>query len=50
MVFEGFSDFLSYLTLGKNQLVATADFVILNPVSLFEKVSPILEQSESIQL
>ncbi|MDJ1503557.1 toprim domain-containing protein [Xanthocytophaga agilis] len=50
LVFEGFSDFLSHLTLGQEQPVAKADFVILNSVSFFEKAHPILEQYESIHL
>ncbi|MDJ1493721.1 toprim domain-containing protein [Cytophagaceae bacterium DM2B3-1] len=50
LVFEGFSDFLSYQTTGRNQPIVSSDFVILNSVSFFEKACPILEQYESIHL
>jgi DNA primase len=35
-VFEGFFDFLSYLTMHKNQPVPATDFLILNSTSFFE--------------
>lgn len=49
-VFEGFSDFLSFKAIYKNQPVDKSDFVILNSVSLFEKARPFMEQHEGIRL
>ena len=50
IVFEGFFDFLSFMTIHKNQASIKNDFVILNSVSLFEKARPFMEQHESIRL
>lgn len=49
-VFEGFSDFLSFKAIYKNQPVDKSDFVILNSVSLFEKARPFMEQHVGIRL
>lgn len=49
-VFEGFIDFLSYLTLAQHQLPLQQDFVILNSLSFFEKARPFLEEHQTIQL
>jgi DNA primase len=50
IVFEGFFDFLSFMTIHKNQVANESDFVILNSVSFFEKARPFMEQHESIRL
>lgn len=50
IVFEGFFDFLSFMTIHKNQTANESDFVILNSVSFFEKARPFMEQHESIRL
>jgi DNA primase len=50
IVFEGFFDFLSFMTIHKNQASGKNDFVILNSVSFFEKARPFMEQHESIRL
>ncbi len=49
-IFEGFFDFLSFITIHKNHAVSESDFVILNSVSFFEKGRPFMEQHESIRL
>src|SRR5690606_34209222 len=50
IVFEGFTDFLSFKAIYKNQPVDTSDFVILNSLSFFEKARPFMEQHEGIRL
>lgn len=42
-VFEGFFDFLSYLTMNKNQATPARDFLILNSTSFFEKLLPLMQ-------
>jgi len=49
-VFEGFTDFLSFMAIHKNQPQIPSDFVILNSVSFFEKARPFMEEHESIRL
>lgn len=49
-VFEGFTDFLSFMVIHKNQPQIPTDFVILNSVSFFEKARPIMEEHECIRL
>ena len=49
-VFEGFTDFLSFITIHKNQTQSPTDFVILNSVSLFERARPFMEERECIRL
>lgn len=49
-VFEGFIDFLSYLTIAQSQPPRQQDFVVLNSLSLFEKARPFLEEHQAIQL
>jgi hypothetical protein len=49
-VFEGFSDFLSFMAIHKNQPQILSDFVILNSVSFFEKARPFMEEHECIRL
>jgi DNA primase len=49
-VFEGFTDFLSFLTIHQNQPSIPTDFVILNSVSFFEKARPFMEEHECIRL
>ena len=50
VVFEGFMDFLSFLTIHKTQLQKPTDFVILNSVAFFEKARPFMEEHEVIRL
>ena len=50
VVFEGFFDFLSFMTVHKNQATNESNFVILNSVSFFEKARPFMEQHEIIRL
>lgn len=50
IVFEGFTDFLSFIALHQNQQQIKTDFVILNSVSFFEKARPFMEQHEAIRL
>ena len=49
-VFEGFTDFLSFMAIHKNQLQIPADFVVLNSVSFFEKARPFMEEHDCIRL
>ena len=48
-VFEGFFDFLSYLTIYSNQPPPT-NFLILNSLAFFEKSRPIMEKHGNIHL
>ncbi len=50
MVFEGFFDFLSFISLNRNQDPVENDFVILNSVSFFEKARPFMEKHLSVRL
>ncbi len=50
VVFEGFTDFLSFMTIQKNQQQNTSDFMILNSVSFFEKARPFMEEHDAIKL
>ena len=49
-VFEGFTDFLSFMAIHKNQSQTPSDFVILNSVSFFEKARSFMEEHECIRL
>ncbi len=49
-VFEGFTDFLSFMAIHENQQQNNHDFVILNSVSFFEKARPFMEEHETIKL
>ncbi len=49
-VFEGFTDFLSFMAIHKNQPQISSDFVILNSVSFFEKARSFMEEHECIRL
>ena len=49
-VFEGFTDFLSFMVIPKKQSQISTDFVILNSVSFFEKARPFMEEHECIRL
>ena len=42
-VFEGFFDFLSYLTIYQNQPAPLRDFLVLNSTSFFERQLPIMQ-------
>jgi hypothetical protein len=50
VVFEGFTDFLSFRTVHKNEPEDRFDFVVLNSVSFFEKARPFMERHEAIRL
>lgn len=50
LVFEGFFDFLSFISIQKNEFEKDKDFVILNSVSFFEKARSFMESHEVIQL
>ena len=49
-VFEGFFDFLSFISLLSNKELKPVSFCILNSLSFFEKSRPFLEQHNSIHL
>ena len=49
-VFEGFTDFLSFMAIHKNQSQLLSDFVILNSIVFFEKARPFKEKHASIRL
>ena len=50
VVFEGFTDFLSFKVLYKNLPEKSQDFVVLNSVSFFERARPFMEQHPAIRL
>src|SRR5690606_21536492 len=50
IVFEGFFDFLSFISLNKDRDTLENDFVILNSVSFFEKARPFMEEHDTIKL
>ena len=50
VVFEGFTDFLSFKALRKNLPENSQDFVVLNSVSFFERARPFMEQHQAIRL
>lgn len=49
-VFEGFMDFLSYLTIHQNQSPPLTNFLVLNSVAFFEKTLPILDKYPAVHL
>lgn len=50
VVFEGFTDFLSFQFLHKNLPGNSQDFVVLNSVSFFERARLFMEQHQTIRL
>lgn len=50
VVFEGFTDFLSFKCIHKNEPDNRFDFVVLNSVSFFEKARPFMEKHDTIRL
>jgi hypothetical protein len=50
IVFEGFTDFLSFLTIQKNLPEKSQDFVVLNSLSFFERARPFMEEHSAIRL
>jgi len=50
IIFEGFTDFLSFKALHKNLPGYTQDFVVLNSLTFFERARPFMEQHQSIHL
>lgn len=50
MVFEGFFDFLSFISIQKNLQTIKANYLVLNSVSFFEKARHFMEQHEIIKL
>ena len=49
-IFEGFFDFLSFISIHKNSQPIVTDFVVLNSLSFFEKARPFMEQHKAINL
>jgi DNA primase len=49
-VFEGFTDFLSFMAIHQNKPRTATDFLVLNSVSFFEKARPFMEQHDTISL
>lgn len=49
-VFEGFIDFLSFLSLFPSRPVHKSNYLILNSLSLFEKARPFLERHRCVHL
>src|SRR5690606_21054802 len=50
VVFEGFTDFLSFKSIHRNEPEERFDFAVLNSVSFFEKARPFMERHEAIRL
>ncbi|WP_333627491.1 toprim domain-containing protein [Sphingobacterium siyangense] len=50
VVFEGFMDFLSFLSLHKNIPFESYDYIVLNSISFFERARDFLESHERIWL
>lgn len=50
VVFEGFFDFLSYMTINRNTPAAEYNFLILNTTAFFEKARAFMEKHEHIGL
>lgn len=50
IVFEGFTDFLSFMSIHQNNPEDRFDFVILNSVSFFETARPFMEKHTVIRL
>ncbi|OJW81772.1 MAG: DNA primase [Bacteroidetes bacterium 46-16] len=50
IIFEGFTDFLSFKAIHKHVSGKKYDFVVLNSVSFFEKARPFMEAHEVIRL
>lgn len=50
VVFEGFTDFLSFKSIHRNEPENRFDFAVLNSVSFFEKARPFMERHEAIRL
>ncbi|OYD40412.1 toprim domain-containing protein [Sphingobacterium cellulitidis] len=50
VVFEGFTDFLSFKSIHKNEPDNRFDFVVLNSVSFFEKARSFMEQHATVHL
>jgi hypothetical protein len=50
VVFEGFSDFLSFRAVYPNDPDARFDFVILNSISFFETARPFMERHHAVRL
>ena len=49
-VFEGFFDFLSFLTINKNRECVTENFIVLNSLSFIESIKPVIPQYKLIKL
>ena len=50
VVFEGFTDFLSFQVLHKNLPEKSQDFVVLNSISFFERARSFMEKHHTIRL
>jgi len=49
-VFEGFIDFLSFMSLGKTHAKSRSDYLILNSVSFFQKARNFMENHQQVKL
>ncbi len=49
-VFEGFFDFLSFMTIVKDKSPVHSDFLVLNSLSFFEKARPFMERHAQVNL
>ena len=49
-VFEGFTDFLSFMAIHQHEDTIKTDFLILNSASFFERARPFMEHHENIRL
>jgi hypothetical protein len=49
-VFEGFFDFLSFLSIMQNSTQIRSNFLVLNSVSFFEKARPFMERHKALHL
>ena len=49
-VFEGFFDFLSFMTIALNAPASQSNFMVLNSVTFFEKARPFMEKHACINL
>jgi hypothetical protein len=49
-VYEGFTDFLSFMAILQNKPRTATDFLVLNSVQFFDKARPFMEQHEVVSL
>ncbi|MGQ1936176.1 toprim domain-containing protein [Ornithobacterium rhinotracheale] len=49
-IFEGFSDYFSFLKLNQNNIFPPSDFLILNSVSMFFKAKNVMKKYPKLEL